>query len=71
MSILARNRHPTGRGGKVLEETFREYSFFAPVCGNNICTLSHGVVFHNPIMEEWTTIRARSTSDSITLRPFE
>jgi hypothetical protein len=55
MSVLARNRHPTGRGGKMLEETSREYSFFAPVCGNNICTLSHGVVFHNPIMKETTT----------------
>jgi len=29
MSILARNRHPTGRGGKMLEETFIEYFFSA------------------------------------------
>jgi hypothetical protein len=27
MSILARNRHPAGRGGKMLEETTIEYSF--------------------------------------------
>jgi hypothetical protein len=40
MSVLARNRHPTGRGGKMLEETLRAYSYFAPVCGNNICILS-------------------------------
>lgn len=42
MSILARNRHPIGRGGKMLEETVIEYSFLRQ-CIEIIFALSLGI----------------------------
>jgi hypothetical protein len=51
MSIFAGNRHPDGRGGKMLEETVpRVLLFCASVPKIIFAALYYGRVFHHPII---------------------